>query len=542
MKTLPAIFLLALLSGHYQLWAQFPTVKWQYPLPAPAFGSAAAADMDKDGKYEIVFTTYTNDGKAHCLNGEDGSISWIADIGGCGDVAPLIIDADGDDTLDVIVNGSCNPEIFCINGYTGAIKWRKASGGGDSPPTAADMDGDGKLEILFCNFNGDLRIYNAEDGTTDKIILVDPHQGPIQTEPTLVDLNQDGKLDIIIASHYNTSGLFVWAYNYQTADTFWTNTTTDTSTYNAYHGGAVADIDQDGKMEYVIGSNNGLVRAFNVEDGSILWNKAIPMSNMGAISIADLDGDGDLEIVVTNNDWITFDERIWLLKGIDGTVDWSYATSFSSFRGCAIGDINGNDTLDLVAGYFMGDIIAVEPYTGLLWQMNSGTYLPTGLPYYESDHGPLIADFDQNGKMDVFIFAGYGTYTPDSQNVGKAFMIEAGIGTCPEWLSFRRDEYRSGFLDRNITDTLCNPVTSSQSEMKSEREQRVYPNPCSNYLQISEKEAVLIILRDLQGRIILTKDLEVEEQVNLESIPSGLYFLEVKTNGVSHTHRVSVEK
>lgn len=533
--------LLLVLLSHTALFAQIPNVKWQYPLPAPAFGSAAAADMDKDGKYEIVFTTYTNDGKAHCLNGEDGSISWIADIGGCGDVAPLIIDADGDDTLDVIVNGSCNPEIFCINGYTGAIKWRKASGGGDSPPTAADMDGDGKLEILFCNFNGDLRIYNAEDGTTDKIILVDPHQGPIQTEPTLVDLNQDGKLDIIIASHYNTSGLFVWAYNYQTADTFWTNFTTDTSTYNAYHGGAVADIDQDGKMEYVIGSNNGLVRAFNVEDGSILWTRPIPMSNMGAISIADLDGDGDLEIVVTNNDWVTFDERIWLLKGIDGTVDWSYATSFSSFRGCAIGDINGNDTLDLVAGYFMGDIIAVEPYTGLLWQMNSGTYLPTGLPYYESDHGPLIADFDQNGKMDVFIVAGYGTYTPDSQNVGKAFMIEAGTGTCPEWLSFRRDAHRSGFLDRNITDTLCNPVTGVQQEYSSTDKIMVYPNPASESIRLKGIQTASLTLLDFQGRTLKQQTLNDSEKFSLQEFTPGLYLLQVNTGSENQIFKIFVE-
>jgi hypothetical protein len=154
----------------------------------------------------------------------------------------------------------------------------------------------------------------------------------------------------------------------------------------------------------------------------------------------------------------------------------------------------------------------------------------------------LIADFDQNGKMDVFIVAGYGTYTPDSQNVGKAFMIEAGTGTCPEWLSFRRDAYRSGFLDRTITDSVCNPVTSSQSDIESDTEQRVYPNPCSNYLQIPEKEAAIVILRDLQGRIISTQNLGVEQQVNLESVPSGLYFLEVKTNGESRTHRVSVEK
>ena len=110
-----------------------PTVDWQYNVGAPAFGSAASADLDGDGKLEIVFSTYTNDGRVHCLNAENGTVSWIYDIGGCGDVAPLIYDLDGDDTLDVLVNGSCNPYAFCINGATGQLKWSVYSGGGDSP-------------------------------------------------------------------------------------------------------------------------------------------------------------------------------------------------------------------------------------------------------------------------------------------------------------------------------------------------------------------------------------------------------------------------
>lgn len=532
MKT--SIILFGCLMNFFSLFAQFPNVKWQYALPAPSFGSAASADLDKDGKPEIVFTTYTNDGKAHCLNGEDGSPLWVTDIGGCGDVAPLIVDADGDDTLDVIVNGSCNPEIFCINGYTGQIKWRQPSGGGDSPPTAADMDGDGKLEILYCNFSGDLRIINGEDGSVNKIIPVDPHQGPIQTEPTLVDLNQDGKLDIIIASHYNTSGLYVWAYNYQTADTFWTHYESDTSTYNAYHGGAVADIDQDGKPEYVIGSNNGKVKAFNTEDGSLLWMRPIPLSNMAAISMADLDGNGSIEVVVTNNDWVNLDERIWILNGMDGSMGWSLPTAFSSFRGCAIGDINGNDTLDLVAGFSMGDVMAVEPWTGQIWQLNIGPYLPSGLPYYEADHGPLIADFDQNGTMDVFITGGYGTYTPDSQNVGKAFLIEAGIGTCPQWLSFRRDVFRSGFLDWVKEDSICNPVTGISGEVGGNSLPALFPNPANEKLHVVLGKYKTFEMYNSSG--IWVDIGTIEEVIDTKDFPSGLYwvrFRDERGEGVS---------
>lgn len=521
--------------------AQFPNIKWQYNTGAPSFGSAAAADMDRDGFYEIVFTTYTNDGRAHCLNAEDGSVRWIYDIGGCGDVAPIIYDMDNDDTLDVIVNGSCNPTIFCINGYTGALKWSKPSGGGDSPPTVADIDNDGKPEVLFCNFNGQLRIYNGEDGSTNKIIQVDPHNGPIQTEPTLVDVNNDQQLDIIMASHFNTSGLYVWAYDYLTEDTIWMNYMTDTSTYNAYHGGAVADVDGDGLLEYVIGSNNRMVRALNVEDGSVRWTRILPQSNMAPVSIADLDGNGDLEIVVTNNDWITFDERIWVLDGMTGNTEWSYPTTFSSFRGCAIADINGNDTLDLVAGYFMGDVIAVEPFSGLIWETNLLSEFQSGLPYFEVDHGPLVADFDHNGTMDVFVVGGYGTYTPDTMNTGKAFLLEAGNGKCPEWLMLRQDVYRSGYLSPNDINESCSEVLNLTSE--THHNILMYPNPTDDYLIIEMQTNGRIKIWDVNGKILYNK-FENSDLVTLQlkNWDSGIYMIEIEREDKIFRNKLIIQK
>ncbi len=516
--------LLVLLINCATLCAQFPSINWQYYTGAPAFGSAAAADMDNDGYYEIVFTTYTNDGRAHCLNAEDGTVKWIYDISGCGDVAPIIYDVDNDDTLDVIINGSCNPTLFCINGATGQLKWSMPSGGGDSPPTIADMDGDSLAEIFFCNFNGELRVYNGEDGSTDKIISVD--NGPIQTEPTLVDVNNDGMLDIIMANHYNVTGLYVWAYDYLTEDTIWTNYMYDTSsTYNAYHGGAVADIDGDATLEYVIGSNNGMVRALNIADGTTQWTRLMPMSCMAAISIADLDGDGTMEIVVCNNDWVTFDERIWVLNGANGLTEWSFPTTFPSFRGCAIADINGNDTLDLVAGYYMGDIIAVEPYNGLLWQTNVLSQFPPGLPYFMVDHGPLVADFDQDGTMDVFVVGGYGTYTPDSQNTGKAFMFEAGNGQCPEWLMFRQDAHRTGYLSQADADASCSFVLAV--EEMPETTIPVYPNPANDKVIIGTPPAGNYTVQIYTSDGKLVNRYFNESEIPVSNLDAGIYFIEI---------------
>lgn len=525
-----SLLFIALLSG--SLAAQVPSITWSYNTGAPAFGSAAAADMDADGFYEIVFTTYTNDGRAHCLNAADGTVKWIYDIGGCGDVAPLIYDVNNDDTLDVIINGSCNPTLFCINGVTGQLQWSVPSGGGDSPPTVTNIDSDPFPEIFFCNFSGELRIVNGEDGSVNKTIQVDPHGSAIQTEPALVDVNEDGRLDIIMASHYNISSLYVWAYDYDTEDIIWTNIINDVSTYNAYHSGAVADVDGNGDLEYVIGSNNGLVRALNVEDGGVLWSHDIPESCMSAISIADLDGDASLEVVVTNNDWITLDERIWVLNGVDGLAEWSYETTFSSFRGCAIADINGNGTLDLVAGYYMGDVIAVEPYSGLLWNLNLLPEFSPDLPYLMVDHGPLVADFDQNGMMDVFIVAGYGTYIPDSLNTGRAFMIEAGAGACPEWLMFRHDVLRTGYLPASEVEEMCdiNAVPFSENETAIIS---VYPQPAHDFVMVKGAAGASLELYDLTGKMLAHDVIySMEQEVDVSWMASGCYILSITNNKV----------
>lgn len=502
----------------------FPDTNWTYALPAPSFGSTASADVDGDGKLELIFTTYTNDGKAHCLNAEDGSVRWVFDIGGCGDVAPVIYDLDMDDTLDVFINGSCNPTCFCINAMTGVLKWSVASGGGDSPPTVADIDEDGKPEVLFGNFSGQVRILNGEDGSLNRVFTPASGIGAIQTEPTIGDLDGDGHLDFIVCNHFNTSGFYTWAYDYNAGDTMWTNFQYDTSaTYYSYHGGVLADMDNDTHLEYVIGDNAGGVRGLNAEDGTVQWSVTGYTNVISAISCANFDADANLEIVFSNNDYLTYDDRIWVLDGATGVVEWSYPVSSSGFRGVAISDINGNGKLDCVSGHYMGDIFAVEPFTGLIWTYDIDPLLPTGLPYWDVDHGPVVADFDDNGTMDVFMIGGYGTYIPDSQNVGIAICIEAGNNAsgCPEWLMFRQDVQRSGYLSASDIAASC-AIVGMDEQLQSYV--RLYPNPSSGKVTIQTLSEGTFMLYDLQGRMCNTVQVPAGAiDIWLGKLPAGTY-------------------
>lgn len=523
------------------LKAQFmPTVTWTFGINSASFGGAATADLDADGKKEIVFATYADDGFVYCLNAENGTLKWKYNIGGCGDVALNIYDLDMDGQLDVFVNGSCNPSAFCINGNTGVLTWSVTSGGGDSPATIADIDHDNKPEVIFGTFSGQIRVLNGENGSLAKSIQV--YSNALQTDPVLVDANNDGNLDIIVANYFNTANTYsIHCYDYNSSTPIWTNTlSVTTNSYHAYHGGALADIDKDGKLEYVIGANNGLVRAINVEDGSLRWTVTNNPSEQAyfAISIADVNKDDTLDVIYHRSSGVE------LLNAFNGKVECTYTLSLGgSFRGSAVTDLNGNGTLDLVSSHYMGKVRAIEPFNGILWTFDALPYFPTypgTIPYIVTDNAPLVADFDNDGSLDVFFVAGYGTYTVNPNATGKAFMIKGGTGNCPEWTMFRHDQNRSGYISNAEVNTQCSIINSIVANNIKETKATISPQPFSNKTIISikgmnEKKTTLSIL-DFQGRIIESKkindaqikDGEIKWEWNSEKVTEGIYFYHIE--------------
>lgn len=407
-------------------------ILWWYQLAAPSFGSSAVGDIDEDGTLEIVFGTYFNDEHIYALNAEDGSLLWSYDTGGCNDASPVIADVDLDGHLEVVIPASSPSVVYCFYGMTGQVKWSRSTGASnciDSPPAVADVDNDEKPELILGTFHGNVFCLNGEDGSIcwQKNLGTNSY---IQSEPAVLDVNGDVQLDVVVSQWAGDCRVYaLWGNN---GSILWYS---DVPQDYMYHGCSYADLDGDGRPELVIGCYDNHIYVFNGEDGSLAWQYTAPFYVGAPTSIGDLNNDGYFEIVFTSY-------NILRVLSHTGEVLWSVATGGDLFRGAALSDIDGDGILDVVFGSYDGILRAVRGDNGqVLWSYDLESHY--GM-VFTMDHAPVIADFNNDGALDVFIVGGFGSSDPPSNNHGRAYALTAGEGFDGGWPMFRYDCRHSG--------------------------------------------------------------------------------------------------
>ena len=514
--------------------AQAPSILWTFDVKAPSFGQAAMGDIDNDQLPEIVFSTYMNDGMIYALNAEDGSLLWEYITGDCNDAAPLITDADGDWKPDVILASSCVPKTFCFEGATGELKWLTPTGGTDSPPSAGDVDNDGKPEILHGEFNGGVICLNGEDGSVAWELIIDPNAS-IQTSPALLDVDGNNQLDFVVANWSYTNINRIWAFRGDNRQQIWVNTD---PTDLIYHGAAFGDIDGDGMPELSFGCYDNNVYVLNAEDGSLKWS-----FNMGAYNyvggptvMADVDNNGSYEILAAG--W-------YKMKAIraNGTEKWNYNIPdyASCFRGPAVSDINGDGFLDLVFGTSEGKVIALNGNDGSwLWTLDLAAHYGDTL---DIDHAPVIGDFDGDGDLDGFVVGGFTDYPNIGNDYGRAYAFTLGNGTHPDWRMFQHDTARSSCVPLDWATGISQLPSIAGSFL-------VFPDPFSDELtiriQAPVKGRISFDLLSVDGRILKTYIADSARDVNESlcwknagtGLSPGLYLLRMTASNRTGTVRV----
>jgi hypothetical protein len=226
------------------------------------------------------------------------------------------------------------------------------------------MGGATRPDIVVGTFAARLHVIRGTDGTRVRTVQI-ASKGAVQSCPIVMDLNGDGHKDYI-ATTFNGDKRIVAATGAvdepplgqdrgpRPVHELWH---VETGSEMLYHGPAVGDLTGDGKPEVIAAGDK--ITALRGADGSVLWS--VPFDKPGmfwavtrGVSVADMDGDGKPDLAALNGRGL-----FKVLRGSDGATLYEF------------------------------DAASAHKH-----KMTS------------CSHAPLIADFDGDGRVDVFFVVG----------------------------------------------------------------------------------------------------------------------------------------
>jgi hypothetical protein len=306
----------------------------------------------------------------------------------------------------------------------------------DSNPESfavTDVNGDGKIDLICGNAgnspynNGTLSIL-TNNGSGSFVIASTLNIGHGPGSIVAADVNGDGKVDLITANWDNGNGntLSVWTNN--GGGVFGSN-----ATYVVGSGPrtvVTADVNGDGKLDLINanfgfnGSGNTLTVLTNNGTGVFGSNATLTVGNGSySVTAADFYGDGKMDLISAN----VGDSTLTVLTNNGSGIFGSNAT-YTVGRGprsVAAADINGDGTLDLICancGNFNGNTLTVLTNSGNGVFGSNATYVVGTAPIYVT-----AADINGDGKLDLICANDTGNTLSVLTNNGSAGFVTAAM-------------------------------------------------------------------------------------------------------------------
>jgi hypothetical protein len=181
----------------------------RYPAGNGVASSVAVADVNGDGRPDLVVTTWsfspTNPGSVGVLLGNgDGTFKPVVTYPAGGPQAAAIADVNGDGKPDVLVADTSGAGVLLGNG-DGTFQREVTYSSGGSTPTSivtADLNGDGKQDLVVMNFDsGNVGVLLGNgDGTFQPAVTYGGADGAGTPSVAVADVNGDGKLDLLVVN------------------------------------------------------------------------------------------------------------------------------------------------------------------------------------------------------------------------------------------------------------------------------------------------------------------------------------------------------
>lgn len=416
-----------------------PIVEWDYGDGWGCLSQPIVADMDADGKPEVVVNIlksfFNPPGVLTVLHGDGSGLIW-EDTGAIMAYGspPAVADLDDDGYPEIVIVREYASALFGAGDYTAAAYDNEGNELWESEhfidrefdwasaPVIRDMNHDGDPEIVIgrviFNHDGTVRgVGQYGRGSYGLYELGDFVVGE-SAVPAVTDLNLDGEDEVVVGNAiYDIDGNATWFDDAEDDGMI-----------------SIANLDADPEGEFVAITGN-TIRAVDT-DGTILWGPTVVdgANILATAGIADLDLDGLPELVTAGgNRLVVFNH--------DGTVLWStHVTDTSGATGASFFDFEGDGVPEVV--YI--DEVEMAVYDG-----------PTGaLKFFNDEHAsntmfdyPTVADVDADDHAEIIVC---------HNSFSSALSVYGDVND--SWMPARKVWNQHAYDITNINDDLSVPL------------------------------------------------------------------------------------
>lgn len=410
-----------------------------------------------------------------------------------------------------------------------------AQGAGDT--FAADIDGDGDLDVLSASFfDNTIAWYENVDGLGSfgpKNTIISGHE--LSYAPSSViayDLDSDGDIDVAYGTVHGES--IAWFENIDGLGNFQLGQIISNEADKVVDLFGI-DLDYDGDIDILSASRvnaetgmYGESRWYENINGIFTLKYIFPGENGSAIYVTDLDNDGFDDVIKSGN-------GISWHKNINGSGIFGEEQILGihqNIQDFDISDVDGDGNLDIIFAVFLEDTLG--------WYKNNSNGNFELHTISQNLNGALSVgafDFDNDGDIDIIAASGLDNKMICYENVdGNGFfqevqIIDENISVVYDIKNYDLDSdgrYDILYAEETFGYIAWHKNTGTLGIIENENSPsfQISPNPASDWVSIHSDDKILSIkIYDASGKSL--REFKNLNKFNISNYSPGVYFLEI---------------
>ncbi|HJP63977.1 MAG TPA: FG-GAP-like repeat-containing protein, partial [Mucilaginibacter sp.] len=357
-----------------------------------------------------------------------------------------------------------------------------SSGGGTYEGAIADLDGDGKTDVITVDdVEGDIAVFRNISPTTGAVTTasfaarINLHTAGDPQHIVIADLNGDGLSDII-ATNQNSNKISVMVNTSTTGNISFAphadmtiGTDVDVSAINFI---SIADVDADGRPDMILITNSEIEKNITIIKGDGTELDFQGGTGFTSLSVGDIDNDGLPDIIVTEKGLTIYHNTT-----AGGVINFTPIPSIVKSTvpvTASLGDVDNDGKLDIIEGNPVTNSdpsnASISIYRNLSTPGNISLANNVDFACRATDRYILFNDMDGDGKGDIILGTGVPIQilrnTTAGGNISMTAPINITTNLSPQWLGIG-DINGDGKPDLVATDIVTNAFDVYQNDPQS---------------------------------------------------------------------------